>query len=433
MSQIVDRILDDLARGTLSLDAACESLATAARANAALTIFWAQSIEKELRRDRISRAAVRRLLDALESFQSDRTMWLDANAGARSASIIATPASTRTDERLPESPVEAAILALKSSSKKPQTIPMQWIDPKIEAEAPRAKLENLLTIQPGTVVADRYRVLAHLGQGGVGQVFDAIDMRSSSEREVHVSLKLVAVNLRHEPQAFAALETAVRRTQHLMHNNVVAIYDILQDDDRVFLVMEPLKGRWLSSLVRQVRGTGMAYEVAWPIISGIANGLAFAHKHGVVHSDLSPHAIFLSADSTPKIMGFGLIRAVPNSNESLDVLDTLTLRAYTEAYTADPWAQQGTPHPADDLYPLGVIAYEMLMGKHPFQRCSLSVARQKKLAFDPIPDLNRRARKLIEHCMSFDRATRPQDADRFLRRSKPSLLRKWLAARAHAS
>ena len=432
MSKIVERILDDLSRGTLSLDAACESLAAEARANAGLTIFWAQSIEKELRRDRISRAAVRRLLDALENFQSDRTVWLDAAAVTpRTGAVIAAPVSMNVEERTQASPIEAAILSFKSS-KKPQTIPLQWIDPKVEVDAPKIKVDDFIAVQPGTIIDNRYRVVANLGQGGVGQVFDAIDMRKSGEREIHVSLKLLAVNLRHEPHAFGVLETAVRRTQHLLHNNIVSIYDILRDGDRVFLVMEALKGRWLSSLVRQVRGAGMAYEVAWPIVSGIAAGLAFAHKHGVVHSDLSPHAIFLTADSTPKIMGFGLIRAVPNSNESLDVLDTLTLRAYTEAYTADAWAQQGTPHAADDLYPLGVIAYEMLTGKHPFERCSLSVARQQKLTFAPIPDLNRRARRLIERCLSFDRATRPQNGDRFLKRSKPGLLYKLLAARAHA-
>jgi hypothetical protein len=432
MSQIVDRILDDLARGAVSLDAACESLATAAAANASLTIFWAQSIEKELRRDRITRAAVRRLLDALENFQSDRTQWLEAGVGApRTGRAIAAPVSTRSDERTPEAPIEAALAAFKQSNK-PKTIPLQWMEAKAEADSPSASLQHLLSVQPGTVVCDRYRVVSHLGQGGVGQLFDAVDMHGSGEREIHVLLKLIAVNLRHEPQAFTALEAVVRRTQHLTHNNIASIRDIVQDDDRVFVVMEPLQGRWLSSLVRQARGTGMAYEVAWPIISGIASGLAFAHKHGVVHSDLSPHAIFLTADGTPKIIGFGLTRAVPNSNESSDVLDTLTLRAYTEAYTADAWAQQGTPHPADDLYPLGVIAYEMLVGKHPFERCSLSVARQKGLACEPIPDLSRRARKLIARCLSFDRAARPQNGDGFLRRMRPGMWHRFFAARANA-
>ncbi|HVF16148.1 MAG TPA: protein kinase, partial [Steroidobacteraceae bacterium] len=171
----------------------------------------------------------------------------------------------------------------------------------------------------------------------------------------------------------------------------------------------------------------------WPIIAGIANGLAYAHQKGVVHSDLSPHSVFIGDDGTAKILGFGLVHAVPASNESLDVLDTLTLRAYTEAYTADVWAQQGAPHPADDLYPLGVMAYEMLTGLHPFQRCTLSVARQKGLTHAPIAGLPRRARRLVDRCLSFDRDVRPKDGTSFVKRMRPNLFeRLWNVSTASA-
>jgi serine/threonine protein kinase len=244
-------------------------------------------------------------------------------------------------------------------------------------------------------------------------------------------LKIVAVNLKHELYALDALKAAIETTRHLDHPNIVRVLDIDQHEDRVFITMEPLRGRWLSGMVREVRRKGMSHETAWPIIEGIANGLAYAHEHGVVHSDLSPHAVFICDDGTPKILGFGLIHAVPASNESLDVLDTLTLRAYTEAYTADVWAQQGQPHPADDLYPLGVIAYEMLTGVHPFQRCNLSVARQKGLTYEPILGVNRRARVLIERCLSFDRDVRPKDGHTFVKRMRPGVFERfWLARTA---
>ncbi len=278
----------------------------------------------------------------------------------------------------------------------------------------------------GTEIKGRYRLTAHLGLGGVGQVFDAVDLRRSRKEERRVTVKLVAVNLRHQPHAFAALEIAARRSQPLEHPNIAAVYDIDRDGDRVFVIMEALRGRWLSQLIREVRGKGLAYEEAWPIISGIALGLAHAHKHGVLHHDLSPHSVFLCEDGSPKIMGFGLLHAAPNSNESLDVLDTLTLRAYSEAYTADPWGRQSTPHAADDLYPLGVIAYEMLTGTHPFQRYNLTQARQKKLSYARIPGLNRRAHTLIDRCLSFERDRRPHDAGGFIRRMQPNVLRRML-------
>jgi serine/threonine protein kinase len=304
------------------------------------------------------------------------------------------------------------------------TGPVEWFEGRALIDAtPRP--EEPLAVTPGTVLRDRYRIVSHLGAGGIGQVFEAVDLANGAEP---VTLKVVAVNLRHQPGAFATLQAAVRRTQHLQHENIVTIRNIDRHVDSVFIVMEPLRGRWLSGLIREVRGEGLPYDTAWPIISGIANGLAYAHSHGIVHADLSPHAVFLCEDGTAKIMCFELVHALPMSNESLDVLDTLTLRAYTEAYAADPWAQQSKPQPADDLYPLGVIAYEMLTGRHPFQRCSMAIARQKGMKFIPIAGLNKRASKLLERCLSFERSDRPETADKFLRRMQPNFVERMLSA-----
>jgi len=440
MAVQLDEIIKALGSESLSLDAACQALNAASQADPVRTRFWGQRIEAEMVQGRLSRAAARALFDALEGFQSDKTMWLDsATIVPRLGSVGSAPPSNRK-RRTP--PPIASIDQLRAELFRPATRPVatgRLPDPSASIERPDRAACSESASQPasaepaplaagldsiplGTVLKGRYRIVAPLGLGGVGQVFDAIDLNKSKERDFHVTLKVVAVNLRHQPLAYAALEAAVRRSQSLVHPNIVAVYDIDQFEDQVFIVMESLRGRWLSGLVREVRGKGLGYDKAWPIISGIASGLAHAHRHGIVHCDLSPHAVFLCEDGTPKIMGFGLVHAVPNSNESLDVLDTLTLRAYTEAYTADPWAQQAAAHPADDLYPLGVIAYEMLAGKHPFQRCTLAVARQKALSFDSIPDLNRRARKLIERCLSFERKVRPQDGAVFLKRMQTNAI-----------
>lgn len=439
MSIHVDQIIEGLWNESLTLEAACQALLSESQADPARTRYWGERIEAAMARNRISRSAARAMLDALEGFQSDKTVWIDSGLlSPVTRSIAGAPTSQRLRdaERLLNAFVERTAQKPASTAQSmppasgPLTGPVEWFDSASVAEASAALPADPDNIAPGSVVKDRYRIVAHLGAGGIGQVFDAIDLTSPVAGESHVTVKVVAVNLRHEPSALATLETEVRRTQHMVHANIVRLHDIDRHGDRVFIVMESLRGRWLSSLVREARGKGMAQTIAWPIISGIANGLAFAHAHGIVHSDLSPHAVFLCDDGTPKIMGFGLVNALPTSNESLDVLDTLTLRAYTEAYAADPWANQGKPHPADDLYPLGVIAYEMLTGSHPFQRCSLAVARQKGLQFAPIAGLNRRAAKLLKRCLSFDRSDRPRNADSFLRHLQPGLLERMLPAGA---
>jgi hypothetical protein len=437
MSLQLEEVIAALSSGKLTLEEACQKLAAESKADPVRTRFWGQRIEADMVQGRLSRSAARALFDALEDFQTDKTVWLDAATVVPRLGAAASAPSSKRKARTP--PPIKDLEQLRAELFRPRTRPASsmtaeesktlWMDPQTSQRATAPAQPSDIEIIPiGTVLNDRYRIVAPLGLGGVGQVFDAIDIHKSKEREFHVTVKVIAVNLRHQPLAYAALEAAVRRSQSLVHPNIVAIYDICQSDEHVFVVMEPLHGRWLSGLVREVRGKGLAYEEAWPIIRGIANALAHAHKQGIVHCDLSPHAVFLSEDGTPKIMGFGLVHAVPNSNESMDVLDTLTLRAYTEAYTADAWAQQGTPHAADDLYPLGVIAYEMLAGKHPFQRSTLMVARQRGMKLEAIPGLNRRARKLIERCLAFERNVRPQDGSTFLKRMQPNVLQRLLAA-----
>ena len=428
MPMHVDTIIEDLCAGSLTLETACESLMKAAQRDPMGTRFWSQRIETAMTQQRIARSAARAMMDALEGCPTDKTVWIDSGlATSPVRNIAGAPASERFQaaERLIASLVERTTysprgpIAVKNPTA-PMTGPVEWFDDRALAES-----ATPLNVTTGTILRDRYRIVAHLGAGGIGQVFQAVDLANGAE---DVTVKVVAVNLRHQPGAFATLQAAVRRTQHMQHENIVSIRNIDRHGDHVFIVMEPLRGRWLSGLIREVRGTGLPHDTAWPIISGIASGLAYAHAHGIVHADLSPHAVFLCEDGTAKIMCFELVHAVPTSNESLDVLDTLTLRAYTEAYAADPWAQQSKPQPADDLYPLGVIAYEMLTGRHPFQRSSMAVARQKAMKFSPIVGLNKRTSKLLERCLSFERAERPETADRFLKRMQPSLVERMLSA-----
>ena len=442
----IEQVIEDLVSGRLGVEAACQLIGEESQRDPTRTRFWSQRVETALAREKISRPVARQLFDALENFCTDKTVWLDASAAVpRVGTARTAPASqakTRPRAASPKLLEDVGQLRDALFKTRPTKSTRDWwtpapLDPEIEittvpgiTEGSDNKAPPVIEQIPiGTVINDRYRIVNYMGLGGVGQVFGALDL-SRTDRETHVTIKIIAVNLKHQPDAYAALESAVRRSQSLLHPNIVSIYDLDRYNDQMFLVMEPLRGRWLSALVREVRGKGLPYGQAWPILAGIANGLAYAHARGIVHSDLSPHAVFLGEDGTPKIMGFGLIHAVPSSNESMDMLDTLTLRAYTEAYTSDAWSHQGTPAAADDLYPLGVIAYEMLAGVHPFQRLSLSVARQRRLTFTPVPGLNRRARKLIERCLSFERQIRPRDGAGFVKRMRPNWFQRVLTSHA---
>jgi predicted Ser/Thr protein kinase len=292
-------------------------------------------------------------------------------------------------------------------------------------------------LEPGSVIKKRFVLEKLLGKGGMGLVFGAIDRRKEEARDPNprVALKVLNADFQRHPQAFMALQREARKAQSLAHPNVVTVFDFDRDGDAVYMTMELLQGRSLDALTREARGKGIKREVALPIIRGIAEGLAYAHRKGIVHSDLKPGNVFITEeDGAAKILDFGIARAVPSMNPeaSRDVFDAGSLGAYTEAYATDEMIDGVDPHPADDMYALGIIAYELLTGFHPYQRHSAPAARKLDLKPEPLKGLKRKEARAIERCLSFDRKRRPQNAGDFLKlfRGVTRLQKATLAAAA---
>lgn len=274
-------------------------------------------------------------------------------------------------------------------------------------------------LQPGSIIKQRFVLDTLIGKGGMGLVFSAIDRRKEEAKDPNprVALKVLNADFQRHPQSFMALQREARKAQTLAHPNVVTVFDFDRDGDAVYMTMELLQGRALESIVREARGKGIGAELALPIIRGIAEGLAYAHRKGIVHSDLKPGNVFIGEDGTPKILDFGIARAVPSSitEENQDVFDAGSLGAYTEAYATDEMVDGVDPHPADDMYALGIIGYELLTGFHPYQRHGAPTARKLGIKPPPLKRLKMREAKALERCLSFDRKDRPKDATEFLR------------------
>lgn len=287
-------------------------------------------------------------------------------------------------------------------------------------------------LRPGCVINDRFVLEKVLGKGGMGVVFGAIDRRKEEAQDPnpHIAIKVLSADFQRHPHSFVALQREARKAQNLAHPNVATVFDFDRQGDIVYMTMELLKGRGLDALVRETRGTGIDSQTALAIIRGIAEGLAYAHRKGIVHSDLKPGNIFVCEDGTPKILDFGIARAVPSDTAQPDIFDAGSLGAYTEAYATDEMVEASSPHPADDMYALGIIAYELLTGTHPYQRHSAPSARKLGMKPEPLRGLKRRQARAIERCLSFDRTQRPQDAAEFLKafRGVTALQRASLAA-----
>lgn len=291
-------------------------------------------------------------------------------------------------------------------------------------------------LQPGSIIKQRFVLETMIGKGGMGLVFGAIDRRKEEAKDPNprVALKVLNSDFQRHPQSFMALQREARKAQTLAHPNVVTVFDFDRDGDAVYMTMELLTGRSLEAVVREARGKGIGREIALPIIRGIAEGLAYAHRKGIVHSDLKPGNVYITDDGTAKILDFGIARAVPSSitAENHDVFDAGSLGAYTEAYATDEMVDGIDPHPADDMYALGIIGYELLIGFHPYQRHSAPNSRKLGLKPPPLKGLKRREAQALERCLSFDRKDRPKDAAEFLKlfRGVTALQKATLAATA---
>lgn len=275
-------------------------------------------------------------------------------------------------------------------------------------------------LETGAVIKERFTLEAMIGRGGMGIVFSAHDRRKHEALDPNprVAIKILNADFRDHPQALMSLQREAHKAQSLAHPNVVTVFDFDRDGATVFMTMELLHGLSLDMVIREAYGSGVGRDRALPIIRGIAEGLAYAHRKGIVHSDLKPGNVFLLDDGTPKILDFGIARAVPSTATAgapKDVFDAGSLGAYTAAYATQEMIDGADPHPAHDMYALGLIAYELLTGRHPFQRHGVAKARELGLRAAPVKDLKRREWRTLERCLAFDESVRPRDAAEFIR------------------
>ncbi len=397
MSQTFTELITRLADGQTSLPDACEQTKTLLRGSEGGAALFITYVRTQLAAGRIAPDHARVLLDALQS-----------SPAANDPLDLPQQAASATMER------SGSAEALKGAAPKTEVMASRRVQSLEDAEEqPQGPL------QPGSVIKKRFVLQSLLGKGGMGLVYGAIDRRKEEARDPNpqVALKVLNADFRRHPQSFMALQREARKAQTLAHPNVVTVFDFDRDGDTVYMTMELLTGRSLESVVRESRGVGVKPAIALPIIRGIAEGLAYAHRKGIVHSDLKPGNIFLTDDGTPKILDFGIARAVPSStaHDERDVFDAGTLGAYTEAYATDEMVEGGDPHPADDMYALGIVAYELLVGHHPYHRHSAPNARKLGIHADPLRGLKRTEARAIAACLSLDRRRRPQNAGEFLK------------------
>ncbi|WP_328580996.1 serine/threonine-protein kinase [Streptomyces sp. NBC_00370] len=207
------------------------------------------------------------------------------------------------------------------------------------------------------LLAGRYRMLSRLGRGGMGEVWRAVD--EVLGRPVAVKLLL---NRQADEAAVARFHLEAQTAARLSDPHVVAVYDTGTDADRQYLVTELLEGRSLADEISE-HGPLPSWRTA-RIGGQVAEGLAAAHRQGVVHRDVKPGNLLLNSDDTVKIGDFGIARFADESSAGLTTTGQII---GTSAYLSPERALGRPAGPPADMYALGCVLYELLSGHTPFQ------------------------------------------------------------------
>ncbi len=270
----------------------------------------------------------------------------------------------------------------------------------------------------GDTLNGRFVLEECLGVGGMGTVYKALDLRKleASDRRPYIAIKVLNLQFRGNPKSLIALQREAKKAQALGHRNIVTVYDFDRDGPVVYLTMEYLSGKPLSRILRAPDFKGMPYAEALPIFKGMANALAYAHERGFVHCDFKPANVFLTDTGEVKVIDFGIARVFQRPEEETDatIFDPGSLGALTPAYASPEMLEHREPDPRDDIYALGCTTYELLTGRHPFDRIPATQARSSGLKPQRPESLGTRQWRALRSALEFERKARMPTVVRFL-------------------
>jgi eukaryotic-like serine/threonine-protein kinase len=226
----------------------------------------------------------------------------------------------------------------------------------------------------GAEIAGRYQLQSRLGFGGMSTVHLAFDKRL----ERRVAVKLLAEHLAEDPTFVSRFQREAQAAARLIHPNIVQVFDSGQDDrtGQYFIVMEYIEGQSCAEILRDDGWIEVDEAVA--IIEQACEGLHYAHRHGVVHRDVKPGNLLRSRDGEVKLADFGIAKATEQSS-----ITQVGSVLGTAAYLAPEQARGEEAGPRADLYALGVVTYQLISGRLPYEAASLTELALKQQQEEP--------------------------------------------------
>ena len=257
----------------------------------------------------------------------------------------------------------------------------------------------------GTVFASRYEIIEELGKGGMGRVYRVEDKKIKEE----VALKLIKPDVASDKKTIERFSNELKMARKIAHRNVCRMYDLGEEKGTHYITMEYVPGEDLKRLIKKV-GQFTAGKTIF-MARQVCEGLAEAHRLGVVHRDLKPQNIMVDEDGNTRIMDFGIARTVKGKG-----LTGAGVMVGTPEYMSPEQAEVKEVDQRSDIYSLGVILYEMVTGRVPFEgETPLGIAMKHKSEAPPDPrqinaQLAEDLSRVIMKCLEKDKEKRYQSA-----------------------
>jgi len=261
----------------------------------------------------------------------------------------------------------------------------------------------------GSTFAGRYQIIEELGKGGMGKVYRVFDKKLEEE----VALKLIKPEIAFDKKKVERFSKELKFARKIVHKNVGRMYELMEDEGRYFITMEYVSGQDLKGLIRQTGQLTVGKSIS--IATQVCEGLAEAHKLGVIHRDLKPHNIMIDKEGNARIMDFGIARSLDTEG----ITDEKVMIG-TPKYMSPEQVEGEAVDQRSDIYSLGIILYEMVTEKTPFDGdTALSIALKHKTQAPPEPrefnaQIPEELSLVILKCLEKDKQKRYQRAEEVL-------------------
>ena len=229
----------------------------------------------------------------------------------------------------------------------------------------------------GRLLGNRYEIIEKIGSGGIPTLYKA----KCHVLNRYVAIKILRDEFTTDEEFIKRFEVEAQSAASITHPNIVSVYDVGVDGNLYYIVMELIKGKTLKEIITEEKGP-LPWKWSVNIASQIASALETAHKNHIIHRDIKPHNIIITEDGVAKVTDFGIAKAV--SNSTITAFGTTIGSVH---YFSPEHARGGFTDEKSDLYSLGVVMYEMLTGKVPFDAdtaVSIALKHMQEEAKPPI-------------------------------------------------